>query len=81
MVRHLIRKIFIQVLGPLLFFIYTNDLTESISPNLKLFADDNFLFSVVCDLNTSANEINNNLKKIEAWAHQWKTSFNRDPLK
>ena len=81
MVRHLITKIFIQVLGPLLFFIYTNDLTESISPNLKLFADDNFLFSVVCDLNTSANEINNNLKKIETWAHQWKTSFNRDPLK
>ena len=81
MVRHLITKIFIQVLGPLLFFIYTNDLTESISPNLKLFADDNFLFSVVCDLNTSANEINNNLKKIEAWAHQWKTSFNRNPLK
>ena len=81
MVRHLITKIFIQVLGPLLFFIYTNDLTESISPNLKLFADDNFLFSVVCDLNTSANEINNNLKKIEAWAHQWKTTFNRDPLK
>ena len=81
MVRHLITKIFIQVLGPLLFFIYTNDLTESISPNLKLFVDDNFLFSVVCDLNTSANEINNNLKKIEAWAHQWKTSFNRDPLK
>ena len=81
MVRHLITKIFIQVLGPLLFFIYTNDLTESISPNLKLFADDNFLFSVVCDLNTSANEISNNLKKIEAWAHQWKTSFNRNPLK
>ena len=81
MVRHLITKIFIQVLGPLLFFIYTNDLTESISPNLKLFANDNFLFSVVCDLNTSANEINNNLKKIEAWAHQWKTSFNRNPLK
>ena len=81
MVRHLITKIFIQVLGPLLFFIYTNDLTESISPNLKLFADDNFLFSVVCDLDTSANEINNNLKKIEAWAHQWKTSFNRNPLK
>ena len=81
MVRRLITKIFIQVLGPLLFFIYTNDLTESISPNLKLFADDNFLFSVVCDLNTSANEINNNLKKIEAWAHQWKTSFNRNPLK
>ena len=28
-----------------------------------------------------ANEINDDLKKIEAWAHQWKMSFNPDPLK
>ena len=33
------------------------------------------------DLNISANEINDDLKKIEAWAHQWKMSFNPDPLK
>ena len=30
---------------------------------------------------TSANEINDDLKKIEAWTHQWKMSFNSDPLK
>ena len=33
------------------------------------------------DLNISVNEINDDLKKIEAWAHQWKMSFNPDPLK
>ena len=31
------------------------------------------------DLNTSGNEINNHLKKVKA--HQWKISFNLDPLK
>ena len=33
------------------------------------------------DLDTSSNEINDDWKKIEAWAHQWKISFNPDPLK
>ena len=33
------------------------------------------------DLNTSAIEINDELKKIEAWLHEWKVSFNPDPLK
>ena len=33
------------------------------------------------DLSISANKINDGLKKIEAWARQWKMSFNPDPLK
>ena len=68
-------------MGPLLFLIYINDLAENLSSNPKLFADDTSLFSVVRDLNTSAIEINDGLKKIEAWAHQWKMSFYPDPLK
>ena len=70
-----------SILGPLLFLIYVNDLAEYLSSNSKLFADDTSLFSVVRDLNTSAIEINDDLKKTEAWAHQWKMSFNPDPLK
>ena len=68
-------------MGPLLFLIYINDLAENLSSNPKLFAVDTSLFSVVRDLNTSAIEINDKLKKIEAWAHQWKISFNLDSLK
>ena len=68
-------------MGPLLFLIYINALAENLSSNPKLFANDTSLFSVVRDLNTSAIEINNDLKKIEAWAHQWKMSFNLDSLK
>ena len=59
-----------SILGPLLLLIYINDLAENLSSNPKLFADDPSLFSVVRDRNTSAIEINADLKKIEAWAHQ-----------
>ena len=59
-----------SILGPLLFLIYINNLAENLSSNPRLFADDTFLFSVVRDRNTSANEINDDLKKIEAWVHQ-----------
>ena len=68
-------------LGPLLFLIYINDLVENLSSTPKRFADDTFLFSLLRDLNTYANEINDDLKKIEAWAHKWRMSFNLHPLK
>ena len=56
-------------------------LAENLSLNPKLFAYNTSLFFVVDDLNTSANEINDDLKKIETWAHQLKMSFNPDPVK
>ena len=34
-----------SILGPLLFFIYINDLLEGITSNAKFFADDTQLFS------------------------------------
>ena len=33
------------------------------------------------DITSSANELNNDLKKISDWAFQWKMSFNPDPSK
>ena len=70
-----------SILGPLLFLIYINDLSDDLSTNAKLFADDTSLFSVVCDINTSAAHLNNDLWKISNWAFQWKMSFNPDPSK
>ena len=68
-------------LGPLLFFIYINDLLDNLTSNAKLFADDTSLFSVVHDVNTSAKELDDDLKKVNDWAFQWKKSFNLDRSK
>ena len=57
-----------SILGPLLFLIYINDLSDNLISNAKLFADDTSLFSVVHDLNTSAKELNDDLKKVNDWA-------------
>ena len=70
-----------SIIGPLLFLIYTNDLTEDLTTNVKLFADDTSLFSVVHDTQTSANDLNKDLEIINNWAFQWKMNFNPDPAK
>ena len=58
-----------------------NNLDGGFSSNAKLFPDDTSLFSVVHNANTTANELNNYLVKINRLAYQWKMSFNLDPSK
>ena len=50
-----------SVLGPLLFLIYSNDLEINIYSNIKFFADDTMLYSVVRDPFLSANDLNHDL--------------------
>ena len=57
------------ILGPLLFQIYVNDLTEGLTTK-KLFAQDTSLFSVVHDTQTPANDLNEDLEIINKWAFQ-----------
>ena len=70
-----------SVLGPLIFLIYINDLENGIKSQIKFFADDTSLFSIVHTDNDSANDLNHDLKLISLWANQWKMSFNPDPTK
>ena len=70
-----------SILGPLFFFVYINDLTEDLMCNVKLFADDTLLFTVVQDSNSAANGMNHDLELIRQWAHDWRMSFNPDPQK
>ena len=71
-----------SILGPLLVLIYRNDLSDNLTSNAKLFADDTSVFSVVYDVNTSAKELNDwALIIVNDWAFQWKMSFNPDPSK
>ena len=70
-----------SILGPLLFLIYINNLSDGRKSECKLFADDTSLFSVVNDTNTSASDLNEDLEKIGNWAFKWKMNFNPDPNK
>ena len=70
-----------SVLGTLFFLIDINDFPLGFTTNVKLFADDVSLFSVVCNATVSASRLNNDLVKIRDWAFNWKMSFNPDPTK
>ena len=70
-----------SVLGPLLFLIYINDLEKDIKSNIKFFADDTMLYSVVQDPTVTAADLNHDLELIHHWAYQWKMEFNPDPTK
>ena len=70
-----------SVLGPLFFLIYINDLPQGLHSDVKLFADDTSLFSVIHDVDASSATLNNDLVKIQEWAYNWKMSFNPDKNK
>ena len=56
-------------------------MTDNISSNIKLFADDSSLFLRVKDVNVAHRTLTEDLEKITAWANQWKMKFNPDMTK
>ena len=72
-----------SVLGPLLFVLYINDITEVMNCNANLYADDTCIFldyngpqegSLTPD--EAAALLENNLENITAWAKKWFVTFN-----
>ena len=68
-----------SVLGPLLFLIYINDLSEVVESEIRIFADDTFIFEIVSrNVQSLSDTLHQDLCKITNWANQWKMSFNPD---
>ena len=67
-----------SVLGPLFFLIYINDLTNNLQCDVKLFADDTSLFTLVDNEIVSAQQLNRDLGKVLLWSWQWKMQFNAE---
>ena len=70
-----------SILGPLFFLIYVNEMPDGLKSNVKLFADDTSLFSVIKNKEESASDLTKDLDTISIWAYKWKMSFNLDPKK
>ena len=68
-------------MGPLLFLVYINDLPHELKSNVKLFADDTSLFTIVKNKQESADILNHDLSLISKWAFNWKMLINPDTNK
>ena len=65
-----------SVLGPLLFLIYVNDITESLLSLTRLYADDSSLYCSASSMQDIEGMLNHDLYQISLWANQWLVNFN-----
>ena len=65
-----------SVLGPILFLIYINDISEVNLCPTNLFADDASLMESNSDFMLTVEKVSNDLVNIERWGKKWLVSFN-----
>jgi hypothetical protein len=65
-----------SILGPLLFLIFINDLTDNIHSSIRLYADDSSLFARVRNSEATHDQLTTDLDTITKWAILWKMKFN-----
>ena len=64
-----------SVLGPVLFLLYINDISEGISSSIRLFADDCVLYRQT-QTRDDLNKLQQDLTTLAEWAKLWDMSFN-----
>ena len=64
-----------STLGPLLFLIYVNDITENMECTMNLFADDTSIQQKLTDL-TSFSPIKRDLERLSKYGNSWLLKFN-----
>jgi Reverse transcriptase (RNA-dependent DNA polymerase)/Endonuclease-reverse transcriptase len=69
-----------SVLGPLLFILYINDITDDIESGIGLYADDCALFREI-NKSSDAEKLQSDLNKITDWSTKWLLPLNIDKCK
>ena len=64
-----------SVLGPALFLIYINDITENINSQIRLFADDCLIYRPINSIEDHLI-LQNDLHTLVDWSNKWQMEFN-----
>lgn len=64
-----------SVLGPLLFLLYINDITDNLTSMARLFADDTSLSFSSADVAEIEQVMNADLRVLNDWAKKWLVTF------
>ena len=64
-----------SILGPLLFIIYTNDISSTLKSSLKLFADDMALYHHI-KFSQDCSCFQDDLNTISIWFDTWQMALN-----
>jgi len=55
----------------MLFIVFIDDILTDINSTMKLFADDTSLYLIVDDPQETAQTLNDDLVKVNAWSTKW----------
>ena len=60
------------ILGPILFIIYVNDLSDCVSSTCKMFADDAKLYN----FSSESSVLQKDFNSLQHWSDLWQLQFN-----
>jgi hypothetical protein len=63
------------VVGPMLFLIYIDNITEGVTSSIRLFADDCLLYREIKNTD-DAKALQQDLDRLHTWSKHWQMSFN-----
>jgi hypothetical protein len=63
------------VIGPLLFLIFINDITQEINATVRLFADDCLVYRTI-QTEEDSQALQSDLNKLDQWSKDWQMAFN-----
>ena len=64
-----------SVLGPMLFLLFINDISDGVKSPIRLFADDCVLYLAI-KKTADALQLQKDLSSLESWAQKWQMNFN-----